>query len=62
VGLFEQGLEHVQESPVARGFPLDEARGRQPRGRGLEKAAPQPERPGPTHGSAPTASGRARGI
>jgi len=36
VGLFEQGLEHVQESTVARGF--------QPRGRGPERAAPQQDR------------------
>jgi len=36
VGLFEQGLEHVQESTVARGF--------QPRGRGPERAAPRQDR------------------
>ena len=36
VGLFEQGLEHVQESTVARGF--------QPRGRGPEMAAPRQDR------------------
>ena len=48
VKLFEQGLEHVQEqTTVARAFPLDGARGRQARGRGLvEKAASPSDRRG----------------
>ena len=46
VGLFEQGLEHVQERV---GAPV-------PRHVGADLRV----RPGPTHGSAPTASGRSR--
>ena len=63
VGLFEQGMEHVQErlSPVTRDVGA-EARVPPWPGYGEARHGAKHDggRPGPSHGSAPTAAGRSR--